>query len=83
MARPDPTLSINCRAQHGMPHLPHEARCTGCEGCPCHQTTPRPGKVIETYKQRRVARGMPPRRTPDPGERGDAQPGPGSGGAAC
>ena len=35
--RYDPTLSHNCRAQHGMPHRP--TRCTGC-GCSCHAVRP-------------------------------------------
>ena len=37
--RVDPTVSANCRAQHGMPHRPQSARCTGCT-CGCHAVTP-------------------------------------------
>ena len=65
----DPTLSVNCRAQHGQPHRPAEARCTGCEGCSCHAVRP-----PADFRERVVAR-RAEREQDAPGTRGEARPG--------
>lgn len=67
--RADPTLSANCRAQHGMPHRPTTARCTGCS-CSCHAVRP------PTDFRRRVREREDQRRgTSSPGQGGEALPG--------
>jgi len=72
-------MSQVCAKAKGRPRSEHVA-CTGCEGCWCHHVAAPPGRVNGTYKQVRIGRGMPPRRTPDPEQRGEALPGPGTGG---
>jgi hypothetical protein len=53
--RTDPTLSARCRAQHGMPHRPHTAGCTGCS-CTCHAVRPPANFRQIAYAARDAAR---------------------------
>jgi len=65
----DPDLSLNCRTQHGMPHRPAQARCTGCS-CGCHAVAP-PADFRARVQVARDAR----REQDAPGTRGEARPG--------
>ena len=51
----DPTISTNCRAQHGMPHSTAAAHCTGCS-CSCHAVAPPANLRAIVARQRERAR---------------------------
>lgn len=66
----DPEMSANCRAQHGFPHRPHQARCTGCT-CGCHAVRP-PSRFRAIAEQARdEARARRQTSGPGPDDAGD------------
>jgi hypothetical protein len=68
------TVSARCRAQHGFPHRPATAGCTGC-GCGCHAVRPPANFRQLAYAARDQARARAhAAETPDGEHRGEAVP---------